>query len=161
MWRYVNDFYVLNMMFIIMCCIFSFTWIVRNCMKLSWWLVDNCDNDYVDDDAVMTPYWIVTCWFCGCKYLIMQLLLKLFDVNGGYPLYWLLNIYEVILRCQVFAWMSMHHSHVELLMLWNVRCKMGVKSYIWCFYFGENVRWVWKCKMSMHLCLCSFTSAKM
>jgi len=31
-WRYVNDCYVVNMMFIIRWCIFSFTWIARNRM---------------------------------------------------------------------------------------------------------------------------------
>ena len=45
--------------------------------------VDNYDDDYVHDNVVMTIIWIVTWWLCGRKYLIMQLLLELINVNGG------------------------------------------------------------------------------
>jgi len=54
-------------------------------LAMSWW----CKYvlKYVDVDVVMTLNWIVICWLCGRKYLIMQLLLKWVNVNGGYPLY--------------------------------------------------------------------------
>jgi len=53
-------------------------------------------------------------WLCGRKYLIMQLLLKLINVNGGVLLCccWWIFMLE-ILHYSVFACMSMHHSHIE------------------------------------------------
>ena len=50
-----------------------------NCEKLYEvivMLVDSCDNDYVNDNVVMTLTWIVTYWLCGRKYLLIQLLLS-------------------------------------------------------------------------------------
>jgi len=40
-------------------------------------------DNYDDDNVVLTIIWIVTWWLCGRKYLIMQLLLELINVNGG------------------------------------------------------------------------------
>jgi len=37
---------------------------------------DNYDDDYVDNDMVMTLVWIMICWFYGRKYLMMQLVVN-------------------------------------------------------------------------------------
>jgi len=98
-----------------------------NCEKLYEdvvMLVDSCDNDYVNDNIVMTLIWIVTCWLCGRKYLIMQLC-------GVDQCKWRWTFtfrYEVVSHCRVFACISMHHSHVES----HMWCKSGVY-----FYIGE------------------------
>jgi len=72
-------------------------------------------------------------WLCGCKYLIMQLLLKLININGGYPLYccWIymrwFYIVESLLVCSCI---------IVMLSCWC--CKRGLL-----FYFGDNVRRAW------------------
>jgi len=62
-------------------------------MMVMLMFVDNYDDDYVDDNVVMTLIWIVTYWFFGRKYLIMQLLLELINVNGSDPLHCCFWIY--------------------------------------------------------------------
>jgi len=88
------------------------------------------DGDFVGDCIyakwmMMTWWWLLIelwlDWLCGRKYLIMQLLLKLINVNGGVLLHccWWIFMLE-ILHYWVFACMSMHHSHIES----YEKCKM-------------------------------------
>jgi len=103
-----------------------------NCEKLYevvMMLVDNCDNNHVNNDnVVMTLIWIVTCWLYGRKYLIMQLLLKFINVNGGDLLHCCCWIYmrwfcivESLLVCQCI-----------IVILSHMCCKRVVN-----FYFVE------------------------
>ena len=51
-----------------------FMWKVTLELVVPWVVVVVVDN--YDDDMVLTLIWIMTCWLCGCKYLIMQLLVN-------------------------------------------------------------------------------------
>jgi len=90
--------------------------VVGDCIYVKWWWIV---GDYIYAKWLMMMWWWLLIelwldWLCGRKYLIMQLLLKLINVNGGVLLHCCRWIYVLeILHYWVFACMSMHHSHIE------------------------------------------------
>ena len=69
----------------------------------------NVDDNY--DDDCFDDYKLMTCWFYGCKYLIMQLLVN--NINVG----WLLCycMWSWVVHCRVLTWSSCIHSHTSQL----------------------------------------------
>jgi hypothetical protein len=103
-------------------------------------MVINVDVEY-DADSLLN----MTCWLCGCKYLIMQM------EGIGECIIWWWKLYNIVwwyVHCWVFAWSSCIHNHVEFyeeckwrctftLLWWNnvseVYFTLGVSSY------GKNI----------------------
>jgi len=113
------------------------------------------DGDFVGDCIyakwmMMMWWWLLIelwlDWLCGREYLIMQLLLKLINVNRGVLLHCCWWIYMLkILHYWVFACMSIHHSHMRnvkggvLLHRWIVRGGVLLhKMFCWHLVAGDG-----------------------
>jgi len=126
------------------CIVCWWSWLVNGYLfvngvmwKDDWFfVVINLVDDFGDDSLL-----IMTCWFCGCKYLIMQ-----WWWIGEYIIWWwkLYNIDWWYVHCRVFVWSPCIHDHVKsyeeckwrctfTLFWWNnileVHFTLGVNSY--------------------------------
>ena len=112
---------------------FLLTLILRNNMLLLNYMIKSMlvntymlsDGDVVGDFIyakwmMMMWWWLLIelwlDWLCERKF-DNAIVVEVDQYKWRLSFILLLSIYEVILHCRVFACMSMHHSHVELLML--------------------------------------------
>jgi len=133
-WRCVNDWWVLNMMLIIIWFIFSFVWIVRNCMKL---LI--C-GDVVDIDVNMLN---VDCWWriYICLMLILDMVIVCIELCC-----WILIckfygdscgacMYEM---CLFWWWIMLLNYYIETMVILLVNAYFQNEGEI-----GYYIQWWW------------------